>query len=270
MVLIGIGNAGRNLVNQFGNHHKKITITADDFPAKCKKTEHYEEYCPNFSKKLKFKDEECWVALCGAGKVAGCTLRVLETIKNKKINIIYIHPDTTLCNTMQLKRNKVLYNVLQEYARSGLFNRIYLFSNKNVLDIIGNQPITKMYEMINKQMAISIETIEWLKAQNPIIGSAHESKNISRICALSVGDFKKNEEKSFFFLDNITEACYFYSVSKNQLEKNKNMLDIIKDKIIKDEKNNIVSSFAIYPSEHNQSFFYSLKLSHFIQTLEEK
>ena len=90
--------------------------------------------------------------------------------------------------------------------------------------------------MINKQMAISIETIEWLKAQNPIIGSVHESKNISRICALSVGDFKKNEEKSLFFLDNITEACYLYSVSKNQLEKNKNMLDIIKEKIIKDER----------------------------------
>ena len=34
--------------------------------------------------------------------------------------------------------------------------------------------------------------------------------------------------------------------------------------------NNIVSSFAIYPSSHKQSFFYSLKLSHAIQTLEKK
>jgi hypothetical protein len=166
---------------------------------------------------------------------------------------------------MQLKRNKVAYNVLQEYTRSGLFNRMYLFSNKNVLDIIGDQPITEMYTMINKQIANTIETLEWLKSQTPVMGSEHEAKNISRICTLSVGNMKKNEEKMLFSLDNITEASYLYSVSKKQLEKDKDMLNNIKERIMKDEKNNIISSFAIYPSEHNQSFFYSLKLTHYIQ-----
>ena len=265
MVLIGIGNAGHNLVNAFSDYHTKISITTKDFPKSCKKTEDYEQHCPDFSNRLKFDDDECWVVLCGAGKVAGCTLRVLETIKNKKINIVYIYPDTTLCNSMQLKRNKVAYNVLQEYTRSGLFNRMYLFSNKNVLDIIGDQPITEMYTMINKQIANTIETLEWLKSQTPVMGSEHEAKNISRICTLSVGNMKKNEEKMLFSLDNVTEASYLYSVSKKQLEKDKDMLNNIKERIMKDEKNNIISSFAIYPSEHNQSFFYSLKLTHYIQ-----
>ena len=270
MVLIGIGNAGHNLVNSFSEHHTKILITAKDFPKQCKKTEHYEEHCPDFSERLKFDEDECWAVLCGAGKVAGCTLRVLETIKHKKINIIYVYPDTTLCNTIQLKRNKVLYNVLQEYTRSGLFNKMYLFSNKNVLEIIGDQPITEMYNMINKQIANSIETLQWLKSQSPVMGSEHEAKNISRICTLSVGNFKKDEEKMLFLLDNITEASYLYSVSKKQLENDKDMLNLIKNRIIKDEENKIVSSFAIYPSEHNQSFFYSVKLTHYIQGQETK
>jgi len=265
MVLIGIGNAGHNLINAFGKHHEKISITASDFPKHCKNTEDFERHCPDFSDRLKFEDEECWAFLCGSGKVPGCTLRVLETIKHKKINIVYVYPDTTLCNSIQLKRNKVLYNVLQEYTRSGLFNKMYLFSNKCILDIIGDQPITEMYNMINKQIAYSIETLEWLKLQTPIMGSEHEAKNVSRICTLSVGNMKKNEENMLFFLDNITEASYLYSVSKKQLEKDKDMLNKIKEKIVKDEENKIVSSFAIYPSEHNQSFFYSLKLTHYIQ-----
>ena len=103
MVLIGIGNAGASLINEFSKHHKKITITAADFPKHCKKTEDYEEHCPDFSKKLKFIEDECWVALCGAGKVSGCTLRVLEKIKDKKINIIYIYPDKAMSNTMETK-----------------------------------------------------------------------------------------------------------------------------------------------------------------------
>lgn len=268
MVLIGIGHAGHNLINEFGDQHKKILITAKDFPKKCSKVEEYEKFCPNFSKRLKFSDDECWVALCGSGKTPGCTLRVLETIKNKKINIIYICPDLSICNSIQLKRNKVIFNVLQEYARSGLLNRVYLFSNKSILDIIGDQPIITMHSMINKQIANCIETIQWFKDQSPTMGSWHEPKNISRICTLSVGNFKKNDEKTLFPVDNLTETGYIYSISKTQLEKNKDLLKTIKEKILKDKDNNIVSSFVIYSSEHKESFFYSLKFTHIIQTLE--
>ena len=270
MVLIGIGNAGANLINEFGKQHKKITITAEDFPKRCKKTEDYEQYCPNFTKKLKFSQDECWVALCGAGKVAGCTLAVLEKIKSKKINIIYICPDKTMSNPIQSKRHKVCFNVLQEYARSGLLNSIFLFSNKEVINIIGNQTVTSMYQNINKQIANAIESFDWFSKQDPVMGSAHEAKQISRICTLSVGDFKKNEEKMLFLLDNVTETSYIYIISKQQLEKNKDLLNQIKSKVIKDEENNITSSFTIYSSEHNQSFFYSLKLTHFIQEIEKK
>ena len=222
-------------------------------------------YCPRFTRKLKFSNEECWVALSGAGKVAGSTLRILQTIKNKKINIIYIYPDTSLANPAELKRNKVVFNVLQQFTRSGLLNRMYLFSNKEIINTIGDQPINMLYKMINKQIANSIETLEWLKTQKPVFGSQHESKEISRICTVSVGNFKNNDEKMLFLLDNVSEACYNYSVSKNQLEKNKDLLKIIKEKIENDDKNNITSSFVVYTSEHNQSFFYSLKFTHYIQ-----
>ncbi len=265
MVLIGIGNAGSNLIKSFSDHNTKISITAKDFPKDCKKTEDYEAKCPDFTERLSFTEDECWVAICGAGKVAGCTLRVLETIKHKVINIIYIYPDSTLSNTIQIKRNKVLYNILQEYTRSGLFNRMYLFSNKEVLNVIGDQPLTELYNMINKTIANSIETVEWLKTQRPVMGSEHESKQISRICCLSVGDFKKNQEKMLFKLDNITEASYLYSVSKKYLEKNKDMLNVIKERIINDEENDIVSSFSVFSSDHTQSFFYSIKFTHYIQ-----
>ena len=39
-----------------------------------------------------------------------------------------------------------------------------------------------------------------------------------------------------FLLDNITEASYLYSVSKKQLENDKDMLNLIKNRIVKDEE----------------------------------
>jgi len=270
MVLIGIGNAGHNLINNFGDQHKKISILSSDFPKKCSTVEEYEKFCPNFTKRLKFAEDECWVALCGAGKVPGCTLRILEKLRNKKINIIYICPELSLCNPVQRKRHKVAFNVLQEFTRSGLLDRMYLFSNKQILNVIGDQPIIKMYEMINKQIANSIETIEWFKTQTPIIGSVHDTRSISRLCSISVGDFENNNEKMLFLLDNVTETSYIYSISKTKLNENKELLTLIKNKVIEDEENKVISSFTIYPSLHKESFFYSLKFSHVIQELEGK
>ena len=270
MVLIGIGNAGNNLIKEFSDEHKKISILPEDFPKKCKKTEDYEKFCPSFSKKLKFDEEECWVALCGAGKVAGCTLRVLEKIKHKKINILYIYPDADMINSLQYKRNKVVFNVLQEITRSGLLNKIYLFSNKSILNIIGDQTLTTMYQKINYQIANAIETIGWFSDQEPVIGSGHNPKLISRICTISVGKYKENEENMFFPLDSCTETHYIYSISKTQLDKNKDLLKMIKDRINIDKGNNIISSFTVYPSSHKQSFFYSIKYSHTIQPMESE
>lgn len=267
MVLIGIGSAGLAIAKSFSGDHIIIPIVAEQFSPLLTSPEEYESSWDNAKIDISFDEDECYVIVCGASKVSGCILRALETIKDKKINIIYICPDQSLLTPMQAKAHKVSFNVIQEYTRSGLFNRMYLFSNKEILNIIGEQTISKMYSMINKQITNTMETLWYFQNQEPVLGQLHQPKVISRICTVSIGDFKKNEEKMLFSLDNCTETCYIYSINKTQLEKNKDLLRLIKSRVFDEDKNKI-SSFAIYPSLHKQSFFYSLKLTHYIQTLE--
>ena len=155
---------------------------------------------------------------------------------------------------MNLNNSSVSYNISTEDG-GGIYNE------QNVKIRATNT----VANMINKQIAHTVETIEWFRSQEPVIGSLHEPKDIARISTVSTGILKKNEEKMMFFLDNITETGYIYSISKQQLESNKDLLKLIKSRIIDDENNKINSSFAIYPSEHKQSFFYSLKFTHHIQ-----
>ena len=265
MVVIGLGTAGAGIVRNFGKSFKKLTILQSDFPKKCKKEEDFEIYCPEFSEFQNWEFDECWFFVCGGSKCSSAILRILEQIKDKKINIGYIFPDLAWASPQVTRRHKVIFNVLQEYARSGLLNNITIFSNKDILNIIGDQPITEMYSMINKQIANTVETILWFKSKEPILGSSHEPKEISRISTVSTGKLKKNEENLMFLLDNCTETCYIYSISKQTLNSDKELLKLIKSRVIDDEENNITSSFAIYPSEHKQSFFYSLKYTHHIQ-----
>jgi len=270
MVLIGLGSAGTGIINCFSGEYKKISIVESDFPIKCKTEEDFEKYCPKFKKELSFKENECWFVVCGASKCSSASLHILQTIKNKKINVIYVCPDPDLAGPTLLKRHKIVFNVLQEYTRSGLLNSMCIVSNKQILNIIGNQSITEMFNNINRTIAHTIETIEWFRGSTPVMGSLHTPKEISRIYTVSIGDFNNNEEKMLFSLDNPTETWYIYSISKQELENNKDLIPLIKNRVLADEQKQICSSFAVFSSQHKQSYFYSVKKTHYIQPLETK
>jgi len=265
MVVIGIGQAGCNVASCFSKGHKKILFTADKFPSTCKKIEDYEAKCPAFKKELNFRAKECWVFVSGAGKVSGATLRILEKIKNKTINVVYLCPDELLSTPIQLKRHRVCFGVLQQFARSGLLNAVYLVSNSQMLSIVGEGPISSVYDNANRTIASIVETVEYFNNEAPVLGSIAKPKEISRIRTFGMGSLEENEEKLTFPLDNIKETGYMYSINQEELEEQNDILSLITDRVAMDKENEILSSFAVFSSPHEKSFYYSVKSTHFIQ-----
>ena len=265
MVVIGIGTAGCKIANCFSKGHKKILIGPDKFPKICKTVEDYESKCPSLKKELTFSQKECWVFVCGASKTSGATLRILEKIKNKKLNVVYMVPDSLLSTPTQLKQDRVAFNVLQEFARSGLLNSIYLVSNIALVDVAGEGPISDIYRDANSIITNIIETIEYFKKEEPVLGAIAETKEVSRIKTFSVGTLDNDQEKLLFPLDNITETGYMYSINEDELNQENDLLMSIKDKVAQDKENNLLSSFAIFSSPHEKSFYYAIKSTHFIQ-----
>jgi len=265
MVVIGIGTAGCKVANSFSKGHKKILIGPNKFPKTCKTVEDYENKCPSLKKELSFSQKECWVFVCGASKTSGATLRILEKIKDKTLNVVYFTPDNLLSTPIQIKQDKVAFNVLQQFARSGLLSSLYLVSNVALVSLAGEGPITDVYRNANATIANIIETIEYFKSEDPVLGTIAETKNISRIKTFSVGVLYESEEKLLFPLDNITETGYMYSINEDELNQENDLLMSIKDKVAEDNENNLLSSFAIFSSPHERSFYYAIKSTHFIQ-----
>tara|TARA_R110000824_G_scaffold135865_1_gene299328 strand:- start:364 stop:1161 length:798 start_codon:yes stop_codon:yes gene_type:complete len=265
MVLIGLGSAGCNVVGKFSDNHKKITIDAGSEIPEFPTPEEYEEKLPSLKKLLKFKEEECFFFVCGAGKVASATLRLLETIKDKKINIIYIVPEEILLSPDQKKMHRVVFNVLQEYTRSGLLNSMWLFSNEQISGMIPSITMDNMWERINEAIANAVENVIHHRSMRPFIGSHHEQREISRILTVEYGAFEDNEKKLYFPLDNITETCYINIVSEKEMKENKDLLNILKQKVLNDVEEKITSSFAVFKSEYEHSFYYAIHFTHFLQ-----
>ena len=95
MVVIGLGKAGCNIAEMFKSYDNYKVLTYDggkNVPLN-ESSEGYENGFPNKRELKKIKNETIWFFVCGAGKIAGATLRLLEQIKQNKINVVFMDRD---------------------------------------------------------------------------------------------------------------------------------------------------------------------------------
>ena len=186
MLIVGLGSAGCNIAEFFKKQNKYEVVLLDEGKGikKCSSVEEYDNIDYKPRKKAIKSASEGFLFVCGSGKVSGATLRILEALKHVKMTVVYIVPDLENSTLKQRKRNKVHFNILQQYARSGMINEFMLFDNKKLLELMGHGTIYKYYDKINEYIYTIIHTLNYCKNVKSEFGKLHERKNISNISTI--------------------------------------------------------------------------------------
>jgi hypothetical protein len=279
--VIGLGSAGCGIADKFVQYPQynvyKIDVglrglKKDGIYAmpKQKSVEAYESNCPSMKNFFKNVTGEVLFIVCGAGKISGATLRILETIKNCQISILYVLPDIELLSEVAQLRNKIAYNILQEYARSGLLERLYIVHNPAVESLIGSVPIVGYYEKLNEVIAYTMHMINVFKNTTPVMNTFSQPVDFARISTFGAFDEAEKKENLFFPLDNIRERVYYYGVPNETLESDGNLLKSITEQVkSSSDKGKIKSSFGIFPTEYDQGYCFTEVHTSFIQNIKK-
>lgn len=270
MVIAGIGQAGKEIAKLFKPHTKNYTILIYDENdgLESKKTpEEYDSIDIKIDPKTLKKQDKGILFVCGSGKVAGVTLRVLEALSSLKMTVVYLVPDLEFSSREERTRHKIHFNVLQEFTRSGKIAEMIILSNTVLLEIAGKGPISRYYEKVNYFIYSTFQNLNYCQNVSQNFGNLHEPKNISRISTIGFSNFNKNEEKLFFPLDNITESCYIINIDEEDLNNDEEILPK-SQKIVRDNKaKGRETSFAIWESSEENSY-YVKHYTHHIQEIK--
>ena len=148
--------------------------------------------------------------------------------------------------------DKIVFSVLQEYARSGLLNSFTAISNVMVEKTIGNIPIKSYYDKINDSIFSTVHYINYFNHAEPEIGMNSKPLEINRIRTYGLLNVKNLEEKWLFDLDMGRDICYYLCINNERLENegglHKKIVDMLKDKPRNAYRR---ISYAIYETEHN-------------------
>ena len=267
MLIVGLGTAGCNIAELFKRHDNYHVELLDEGKGikKQNSVEEYDSVQYKPRKKAIKSATEGILFVCGSGKIAGATFRVLEGLRHVKMTVVYIYPDLEFASNIEKRRNRVHFHVLQEYARSGKINELLLLDNKTLLEYVGHGTIYEYFKKLNNYVYTVVHTLNFCNNVKPEFGSVHERKEISNICTIGYGLLENNEEKLFFLLDNITETSYIININEDELVNDVSVLPNVKAMVKQNKDLNRETSFAIWSTEESESYYYTKHYTHFIQ-----
>ena len=275
MNVIGLGQAGCNIADMLSTYpqYKTYKIDVGIEGTRCydvkrqKGPEEYEKNVPSMKTFFRGIKGETLFVIGGSGHISAMCLRVMEQIKDKcEISVLYIRPELSLLSKTKSLHERATFNVLQEFARSGLLKVLYLASNINLENILGNVPIIGYNNKINELLVSTIHMINVFKNSEPVMGKIEEPSEICRIATFGISEIEEGEEKFFFSLDNTTERCYIYGINEERLATEGGL----KKKIISRIKStsseeSIQVSFGVFPTNYQQDYCYTLNYTSIVQ-----
>lgn len=266
MNIVGLGGAGCNLASMFKNYSQYSTFFIDTENCdnhknflKIEKQKTHEDYEKNYKKlNLKKIKGETTIIVSGSGKVSGIILRLLEQIKHINPKILYIKPDLSTCDKATKQRERVVFGVLQEYARSNLLSGLFVFSNPLLEGVLEDISIASYWKDINNVICSTYNMLTVFENTEPLLNSLSQQTTTSKIVAPGVVSFKDFSEKMFYDLEKPRLKKYFFGISEKTLNEKKNLLQEIRAYVKNKTSENCSACFAIYTTSYEDDYVYTL------------
>lgn len=271
--IIALGNVGCDLAELFEtNPEYKVKLLDTDIEGdncfsltKQQTSEDYEKNVPDLSVFFSDVSERIIFIVDGSAKIAGASLQILKQLSHKEIHILYLRADTQLLNNTGRLQDRVAFNVLQEYARSGIFKTTTLISIPEIENILGDMPIVEYSRNINRVIYNSVTAIKKFESEEAIIDNSSQPNEISRIVTYGVYSLENDNEKLFYPLDFVDDKCYYFGINENDLKTNSKLFRLIKERMRDKVLDNTKISYRIHHTGYEQSFCYVVAWSRKVQ-----
>jgi len=215
--------------------------------------------------------DEVLMVVGGGEPITGASLRILETIKDACLHVLYVCPDRLMSSEQQKIDDKITFNILQEYARSGVFENIFLVDRTRVEALVGDVSIHDYESSISYFIAYVVAMINYFNHTKPILANKIEPRNIARLATFGVSSLEEDQQdtKLLYPLESARDIHFFYGVPEKMLADDSSLMKKIKNHVKSYKQDDISSSFSVYSTSFDDLMVLCLAYSSQIQPLLE-
>lgn len=246
---IGLGNTGTKIVKKLEQYEQYniLSINSGKEIKEYSSPEEYESKCPSFKKIFKNIDNDVYLFLAASGNISGAALRILEQLQGKNLNVVCISSDTITLSSMGNLQQNLVVGVLQEYARSGLLQNLYLLDNSKIEDMLTDVSLENYWDEINSVISYIFHTFLYFQHTPSIMQFGNIDNGLANIHTYGLLD-KNNNKTMFYNFKYWTNETYYFSYNK---KKDKNFLKNIKQFVQENSKDKKIGTQIFETEDEN-------------------
>jgi len=274
--IIGLGKAGCSIAKEMSNYPQYNVFCIDSekhehnkfkLIEKQKSFEDYESNFPSVKKFLQGAKAPYTVIIGGSGAISGSILRLMEQLKSEEISVIYIKPELDIISDLAAKQERLVFHVLQQYARSNMIDKIFIISNSECETLVGDLTIKNYFNKINKLIVTTYHMYNVFQNIEPLVQTHTDPFEICKMATFGIID-EQGIEKTLYNLNFPREKHIYYSVTNDSLENDVSLMKNIKRQVREKMTDKLKVSYSVYENDYDQNYIYSCTFASMIQ--EEK
>ena len=206
-----------------------------------------EEEVQVYLRSIKKKDKALLV-LEGGEPITGCALKVLQAMNHASLSVLYITPDRQMISEAQKRDDKIAFNILQQYARSGLFENIFLVNKPQIEDMAGEVPIDKYEKTLSYFVAYVVAMVNFFNHTDPILANKINPNATARVATYGISSLEEGNQgvNLLFPLQEAKDIHFFYGIPKEDLSEDTSLVKRIKAHVKGYKTEEVSSSFSVY------------------------
>lgn len=192
--------------------------------------------------------DEVLLVLEGGDPISGSALKILQTIRDSRLTVLYVAPDRQMVSETQKRDDKIVFNVLQEYARSGAIDRMFLVSKPAVDKLVGDVSIHEYENSISYFVSYTMAMYNFFNHTDPVLSNTISPPNVARIVSLGVSSLEEdNQAINFLFpLDEVKDIHFFYGIPAEDMTDDTSLIKRIKSHVKAYKRDELSTSFSVY------------------------
>ncbi len=274
-IIIGLGGTGCRLASAFKQYDQyavyeisntvnpsETALLLQEFEA----PEDYEKPNPELDEFLSSISGRVLLCLSGTSRASNTALYIMGQLRARcKLSVLYVSPERALLGETKKMQERLVRNVLQQYARSAAIERVYMVSNEVMADITGDASVYDHFNNINEAIASTVHMINVLNNSDSVTDTYSPPHEAARISTFGVSDADTGQEKLFFPLESVREVRYYFAIPENDLREDTQLLKNVVKQVKKKITGRLKASYGIYRSVYNDKYVYLVCHSSAIQ-----
>jgi|10_taG_2_1085330.scaffolds.fasta_scaffold14113_3 hypothetical protein len=210
--------------------------------------------------------DEVLLIMTGGEPISGTVLKILGSIQDCKISLLYVCPERSMISQLEKRDDKIAFNVVQEYARSGVINNVFLIDKGSIEAMMGDVSITDYERSLCHLISYTVAMINYFQHTKPILKNGATPMPWARIGAFGISSLDEAHQLQMMFpLKNIDDLHFYYGFPREELDSDPTLMKQIKQHTRFYQDTSKSTSFSVYSTTFDKPMVLAVAYSSVIQ-----